>query len=106
MKNYKQSVTVSGTVTESDIYFHGCGHETGCSGGQYSEGPGLLLIYDTRHLNYVDNNYPMCNQHYAGEPQDWTQDQKNSFTAWTNSYFAKKPVFFLVPVFLLMLLSL
>lgn len=99
MANYKNYVTIAGSVTVSDFsWIQACGNEFGCSGGQHEEGPLIFInVVDTQGKNnplgYVNNNYPTCNQHYPNRPMNWSNAEKASFVEWANSYLSSSPIY-------------
>lgn len=99
MANYKNYVTIGGSVTVSDFsWSQGCGNQSGCDGGQYSEGPLIAVnVVDTQGKNillrYVNNDYPTCNQHYPDRPVYWSAAEKTSFAQWANSYLSSLPIY-------------
>lgn len=101
MSNYKNLITLTGSVTVSDFsFYNACGNQTGCSGGQHREGPLTRIAVVSGDgkkifLDYINNNYPTCNRHYPNRPIDWTDNEKKTFTEWANSYLSTSPVYFI-----------
>lgn len=99
MKNYKQSVTVGGSVTTSEINFNNtCGNSSTCNGGQHNEAPAITVATEGPAvvLSYVASAYPTCNKHYEVAPGGvFNAEQRADFTVWANSYLATNPIFYL-----------
>lgn len=99
MANYKNYVTIAGSVTVSDFtWVQGCGNQSGCSGGQHREGPLVYVnVVDTQgkdiFIGYVNNDYPTCNQHYPERSVYWSDAEKTSFVQWANSYLSSSPIY-------------